>query len=74
MKTCNQCGEMYTRRKSEAHWQYEERRFCSRLCADKGRLTTRVPNGSFKARYRQKKLPGGNVMLEHRWAQPEAVA
>ena len=71
MKICQQCGNGYARRKTEAHWQYEDRKFCSRPCADKGRRTTRVPNGEFKARYRQKTLPGGRRQLEHRWVMEQ---
>lgn len=67
MKTCDQCGQSYARRKTEAHWQYAERRFCSRPCADQGRRTTRVDDDKFKARYRQKKLPDGTRIMEHRW-------
>ena len=67
MRTCEQCGQEFSRRKTEAHWQYEKRKFCSRPCADLGRARTRVPNEEFKARYRQKTLPGGRKMLEHRW-------
>ena len=67
MRTCEWCGLEFARRYTEAHWQYAERKFCSRPCADKGRKTTRVPDGEFRARYRQKKLPGGKRMLEHRW-------
>lgn len=73
MKTCEHCGNEYAKRKSEAYWQYEERRFCSRPCADKGRRTTRVPNEEFKARYRQKKLPGGRRQLEHRWVMEQVL-
>lgn len=71
MKTCEQCGNEYAKRGSEAYWQYEERRFCSRPCADKGRRTTRVPDREFKARYRQKKLPDGRRQLEHRWVMQQ---
>jgi hypothetical protein len=73
MKTCEWCGEQYAKRKSEAHWQFEARKFCSRLCADRGRKTTRVPNEDFKARYRQIKLPDGRKMLEHRWVMEQVL-
>ena len=48
MRTCEHCGNEYGKRRSEAYWQYEERR----PCADKGRRTTRVPDAEFKARGR----------------------
>ena len=67
MKTCAQCGSSYSKRPKEAYWQFDERKFCSRQCADLGRKTTRVPDEEFKARYRQKKLPDGSRTLEHRW-------
>lgn len=67
MKTCKQCGREYSRRKKEAFWQFDERQFCSRPCADIGRARRSVPEGEFKARYRQKLLPDGTRMLEHRW-------
>lgn len=73
MKTCEHCGSEYGKRRSEAYWQYEERRFCSRPCADKGRRTTRVPDAEFKARYRQKKLPDGRRQLEHRWVMGQVL-
>lgn len=73
MKTCQQCGSPFSKRSSEAYWQFEERRFCSRACADKGRRTTRLPNSEFKARYRQKKLPDGSRILEHRWVMEQVL-
>ena len=71
MKWCEWCGAEYSRRPREAFWQFDERRFCSRACADLGRATTRVPDSEFKARYRQKKLPDGRRMLEHRWVMEQ---
>ena len=65
MKRCEWCGAEYGRRKKEAFWQYEGRRFCSRACADKGRRTTRVGDDEFRARYRQVKVDGVKY-LEHR--------
>ena len=58
MKTCPVCAETLARRKGEAYWQFDERRFCSRACADIGRKTTRVDDSQFKARYRQIKVNG----------------
>lgn len=71
MKTCEQCGNEYQKRRSEAYWQFEERRFCSRPCADIGKRTTRVPDNEFKARYRQKKTPDGKRVLLHRWVMEQ---
>src|SRR5689334_19132229 len=73
MKTCEQCGAEYGPRKREGRTLFERRRFCSRACADKGRPTTRVPNEQFKARYRQKKLPDGTRILEHRWVMEQVL-
>ena len=42
MKTCEHCGESYAKRPKEAYWQFNERKFCSRACANRGRRTTRV--------------------------------
>lgn len=71
VKQCLQCGAEYAKRSSEAYWQFDERKFCSRSCADRGRKTTRVPNDKFKARYRQVKLADGSRMLEHRWVMEQ---
>lgn len=71
MGACANCGNELVKRSKEAYWQFAERKFCSRPCADKGRTTTRVPNSEFKARYRQKKLPDGTRMLEHRWVMQQ---
>lgn len=71
MNTCQHCGTEYPRRKNEAHWQYAERKFCSRECSNKGRRTTRVADEDFKARYRQKKLPDGSRIMEHRWVMEQ---
>ena len=73
MKTCEHCGESYAKRPKEAYWQFDERKFCSRACANRGRRTTRVPDSEFKARYRQKKLPGGKVAMEHRWVMEQVL-
>ena len=73
MKTCEHCGESYAKRPKEAYWQFDERKFCSRACANRGRRTTRVPDSEFKARYRQKKLPGGRRQLEHRWVMEQVL-
>ena len=73
MKTCNWCGSKYNRRPSEGYQAYADRKFCTRQCADLGRKTTRVPDSEFKARYRQKKLGGGRVMLEHRYVMEKAL-
>ena len=71
VKQCLQCGAKYTKRPSEAYWQFDERKFCCRPCADLGRKTTRVPNDKFKARYRQVKRPDGSRTLEHRWVMEQ---
>lgn len=71
MKTCKQCGNDFQKRSKEAYWQFEERKFCSRGCANLGRKTTKVTDSEFKARYRQKKLPGGKRILEHRWVMEQ---
>ena len=34
MKTCEHCGESYAKRPKEAYWQFDERKFCSRACAN----------------------------------------
>lgn len=73
MKTCEYCGESYAKRPKEAYWQFDECKFCSSACANRGRRTTRVPDSEFKARYRQKKLPGGKVTMEHRWVMEQAA-
>lgn len=73
MKTCQECGVSFARRHNEAHCQFEERRFCSRPCADKGRKTTHVENDQFKARYRQVKTPDGRKILEHRWVMEQTL-
>lgn len=68
MKNCGVCGYGFARRKKEAHWQFEARRYCSRPCADKARGDAqRVANDEFKARYRQITTPDGRKMLEHRY-------
>lgn len=72
-KQCEWCGTDYSKRRSEAYWQFAERRFCSRTCADKGRRTTRVSNEQFKARYRQVKTPDGRKMLEHRYVMEQML-
>lgn len=73
MNTCQHCGTEYPRRKNEAHWQYAERKFCSHECSNKGRRTTRVADEDFKARYRQKKLPDGSRIMEHRWVMEQVL-
>ena len=73
MKKCQQCGRFYEKNPKEAHWQYGQRKFCSRPCADLGRKGTRVPNAEFKGRYRSKKLPDGSSMLEHRWVMEQVL-
>lgn len=65
MKRCEWCGSDFQRRKKEAFWQYAERKFCSRACANNGRRTTRVDDDVFRARYRQVKV-NGRKYLEHR--------
>lgn len=72
MKTCAQCGAAFTKPRSLANWQWEQQRFCSRPCADKGRKTTRVENDKFKARYRQVKV-NGKKYLEHRWVMEQHI-
>lgn len=72
MKQCRQCNSTFGRRSNEAHWQFDERLFCSRACADLGRKTTRVDNGEFKARYRQIKV-NGKRYLEHRYVMEQHV-
>ncbi len=72
MKTCEWCRTSYSKRKSEAYWQFEERRFCSRSCADKGRRTPRVPDDEFKPRYRQINV-NGKRYLEHRWVMEQQL-
>lgn len=66
LKICENCGEKYKKRPSEAYWQFEQRRFCGKRCAGKY-LNPRIPNSEFKARYRKIKVGGGRVVLEHRW-------
>lgn len=72
MKSCEQCGKPYAKRKSEAYWQYEERRFCSLRCAGIA-LNPRKPADEFKGRYRQIKTPDGRRMLEHRWVMEQVL-
>jgi hypothetical protein len=72
VKSCQQCGQTFARRSSEAHWQYEARKFCSRACSDIGRKTTRVENADFKARYRQIKVDGRKY-LEHRYVMEQHI-
>lgn len=72
MRICRYCGSEFTKRKSEAYWQYEARLFCSRPCADLGRKTTRVENVDFKARYRQIKI-NGKRYLEHRYVMEQKL-
>lgn len=68
MKACGICGASFVRRKREAHWQFEARRYCSRPCADKARgIAQHVADGEFKARYRQITTPDSKKMLEHRY-------
>jgi hypothetical protein len=71
-KPCDYCGQDFRKRVHEAYWQYAERRFCSRPCADKGRRTTRVPDDQFKARYRQIKVNGRRI-LEHRYVMEQVL-
>ena len=73
MKTCEHCGESYAKRAKEAYWQFDERKFCSNACANRGRRTTRVPDSEFQSRYRQKKLLGGRRQLEHRWVMEQVL-
>lgn len=72
MKTCEQCGEQYAKRSSEAYWQFDERRFCSRRCAGLG-LNPRTPDGEFKARYRKVKTADGRNMMEHRYVMEQVL-
>jgi hypothetical protein len=71
-KKCEQCGQHYAKRPSEAYWQFEARRFCSKSCATRAR-NGRTPNEKFKARYRQVTTPDGRKMLEHRWVMEQHV-
>lgn len=71
IKTCLQCGQDYPKRPAETLREFGKRKFCSRPCADLGRKTTRVSDEKFKARYRQKKLPDGSRILEHRWVMEQ---
>lgn len=72
MKTCEQCGNAYARRKKEAHWQYAERRFCSKRCAGLA-LNPRKSPEDFRPRYRKVKTPDGRNMLEHRWVMEQVL-
>ena len=72
MKKCQWCGADCIKRKTEAAWQYAERKFCSRSCADKGRARTTVPNDQFKAPYRQIKI-NGKRYLEHRYVMERVL-
>jgi len=74
MKACGVCRVSFTRRKREAHWQFEARRYCSRRCADQARgAAQRVANAEFKARYRQITTPDGRKMLEHRYVMERVL-
>jgi hypothetical protein len=70
MKTCEHCGEGYSKPKKLAYWQFEQQRFCSRRCRGQAEKT-RTPNDQFKARYRQIKTPDGRRLLEHRWVMEQ---
>lgn len=73
MKTCANCGASFTKRRSEAHWQFDKRRYCSRSCADTRRSEDmRIPNDQFKARYRSINV-NGRRMLEHRYVMEQAL-
>ena len=72
MKVCQQCHQPFAKRRSEAHWQYAARLFCSRACADLGRKTTRVSDEVFQARYRQVKV-NGKRYLEHRYVMEQHI-
>ena len=70
MKTCEHCGNAYSKRPKEAYWQYEARRFCGKRCTGLA-LNPRKPAGEFVARYRKVKTPDGRNMLEHRWVMEQ---
>lgn len=72
MKACEQCGQQYAKRRSEAYWQYADRRFCSQRCAGIA-LNPRKPAEEFKARYRKVKTPDGRNMMEHRYVMELAI-
>ena len=72
MKTCEQCGRAVQKRPKEAHWQYEQRRFCGKRCAGLA-LNPRLEADAFAARYRKVKTPDGRHMLEHRWVMEQSI-
>lgn len=72
MRTCEQCGQGYARRKKEAFVLYAARRFCSKRCAGLA-LNPRKPADEFRPRYRKIKTPDGRHMLEHRWVMEKAL-
>jgi HNH endonuclease len=74
MKVCETCGAEYGKRKSEAYWQFEIRRYCSRPCADKGRgVAQRVADEEYKGGYRQVTTPDGRKIGEHRWVMEQVI-
>jgi predicted nucleic acid-binding Zn ribbon protein len=72
MKICEQCGGEYGKRPTEAYWQYEARRCCSKRCSGL-LLNRRLPDGQFVGRYRQIKTPDGRKILEHRYVMEQAL-
>lgn len=62
MKLCETCLAPMERRKSEAHWQFDARRFCCRKCI-RPKLKAEL---SQKTRYRQSKKDGVKILMHRK--------